>query len=312
MSFILIVLPVFIILAVGFIGQKVLDLDIKSISTAALYLMLPFLAFQTFYENELTMNYLYIVLFCVFLLFGLILISLIAVKMTNRPHTKTSAFVLAGAFMNSGNYGVPVILFAFGETGFQYAVIMMVIQSLLMNTVGLYYAAKGSSKGTTLKESVMKILKMPVLYGSIAGLLFQLASISIPSFIYNGIDLAASATIPTIMLVLGMQLASISKKNVEMKELSGIILIRLVVSPVIAYAITVMLSLDSLLANVLIVLAAMPTAANTTMFAVQFDTEPDLVSFSTLVTTSMSIITVPLMIMLMSSEVECVFHISSD
>jgi malate permease and related proteins len=300
MSFILIVLPVFIILTVGFIGQKILKLDIKSISTAALYLMLPFLAFQTFYENQLTMNYLYILLFCLFLLFALIVISLIAGKMTQRPHTKTSAFVLAGAFMNSGNYGVPVILFAFGETAFQYAVIMMVIQSLLMNTVGLYYAAKGSSKGATLKESLVKILKMPVMYGSIAGLLFQVGTISVPDFIYNGVDLIASATIPTIMLVLGMQLASISKQNVAMKELSGIILIRLAVSPVIAYAITVMLSLDSLLAKVLIVLAAMPTAANTTMFAVQFDTEPDLVSFSTLVTTALSIITVPLMIMLVS------------
>lgn len=300
MSFILIVLPVFIILSVGFIGQKVLNLDIKSISTAALYLMLPFLAFQTFYENELNMNYLYIVLFCVFLLFGLVIVSLIAGRMTNRPNTKTSAFVLAGAFMNSGNYGVPVILFAFGETGFQYAVIMMVIQSLLMNTVGLYFAAKGSKSGATLKDSLVKILKMPVLYGSISGLLMQIGSVEVPVFLYNGIDLIASATIPTIMLVLGMQLANISKKNVEVKELSGVILIRLVISPVIAYAITVLLSLDSLLASVLIVLAAMPTAANTTMFAVQFDTEPDLVSFSTLVTTSISIITVPLMIMLFS------------
>ncbi|MGD6801737.1 AEC family transporter [Rossellomorea vietnamensis] len=300
MSFILIVVPVFIILSVGFIGQNLLKLDIKSISTAALYLMLPFLALQTFYENELNMDYLYILLFCLLLLFGLILVSFIAGRMTNRPQSKTSAFVLAGAFMNSGNYGVPVILFAFGETGFQYAVIMMVIQSLLMNTVGLYFAAKGSKSGGTLKASLIKILKMPVLYGSIAGILLQIGSVSIPDFIYIGLDLIASAAIPTIMLVLGMQLASISKKNVELKELSGVIFIRLVISPVIAYAITVMLSLDTLLASVLIVLAAMPTAANTTMFAVQFDTEPDLVSFSTLVTTSMSIITVPLMVMLLS------------
>ncbi|WP_113927813.1 AEC family transporter [Bacillus sp. P14.5] len=300
MSFILIVIPVFIILTVGFAGQRLLNLDIKSISTAALYLMLPFLAFQTFYENDLNMDYLYILLFCVLLLFGLILVSFIAGRMTNRPHSKTPAFVLAGAFMNSGNYGVPVILFAFGETGFQYAVIMMVIQSLLMNTVGLYFAAKGSKSGGTLKASLVKILKMPVLYGSIGGILMQIASVSIPDFIYNGMNLIASAAIPTIMLVLGMQLASISKKNVKMKELSGVILIRMVISPVIAYAITVLLSLDSLLASVLIVLAAMPTAANTTMFAVQFDTEPDLVSFSTLVTTSLSIITVPIMIMLFS------------
>ncbi|EDL64235.1 hypothetical protein BSG1_00110 [Bacillus sp. SG-1] len=262
--------------------------------------MLPFLAFQTFYENELSINYLYIILFCVLLLFGLVLISIVAGRFTNLPQTKTSAFVLAGAFMNSGNYGVPVILFAFGETGFQYAVIMMVIQSLLMNTVGLYFAAKGSKKGGTFKDSLIKIIKMPVLYGSVAGLLFQVGSVPLPDFLYNGINLIASATIPTIMLVLGMQLANISKKNVQMKELSAVLVMRFVASPLIAYGITVLLSLDILLSSVLIVLAAMPTAANTTMFAVQFDTEPDLVSFSTLVTTSVSIVSVPFMLMLLS------------
>ncbi|WP_409254177.1 AEC family transporter [Bacillus sp. SCS-153A] len=300
MNLILIVLPVFIILAVGFIGQRVLDLDIKSISTASLYLMLPFLAFQTFYENELTISYLYIILFCVLLLLGLVVISIIAGRLTNPPQPKTSAFVLAGAFMNSGNYGVPVILFAFGERGFQYAVIMMVIQSLLMNTVGLYFAAKGSKKGGTFKDSLVKIIKMPVLYGSAAGLLLQVGSVHLPDFLYNGIDLIASAAIPTIMLVLGMQLANISKKDVQMKELSAVLVMRFIASPLIAYGITVLLSLDSLLSSVLIILAAMPTAANTTMFAVQFDTEPDLVSFSTLVTTSISLVSVPLMLMLFS------------
>lgn len=300
MNLILVVLPVFIILAVGFIGQRVLDLEIKSISTAALYLMLPFLAFQTFYENELNISYLYIVLFCVLLLFGLIVVSFIAGRFTNVPHTKTSAFVLAGAFMNSGNYGVPVILFAFGERGFQYAVIMMVIQSLLMNTVGLYFAAKGSKNGGTFKDSLAKVLKMPVLYGLVAGLVLQVSSLPVPDFVYRAIDLIASASIPTITLVLGMQLAGISKKNVKMKELSAVLVIRMVASPLIAYAITILLSLDSLLSSVLIVLAAMPTAANTTMFAVQFDTEPDLVSFSTLVTTSVSIVSVPFMLMLLS------------
>jgi len=47
---------------------------------------------------------------------------------------------------------------------------------------------------------------------------------------------------------------------------------------------------------VLILQAAMPAAANTTMLALQFDTEPDLVSFTTFMTTIVSIISIPVVL----------------
>lgn len=298
MNFILIVLPAFIIFAVGYIGQKIIGFDRKSISVSALYLMYPFLAFRTFYSNELTIDYFYILIFCSLLCFLLIIIVFIYIKIVGEDLSKGAAFILSGVFMNSGNYGVPVILFTFGEVGFDYAVIMMVIQSFLMNTIGLYYAGRGSSANRSIKESVLTIVKMPIIYGSIAGLLFQLASIRIPEFIMQATDLIADATIPTIMLVLGMQLATITKKNVRLKDISFIIMMRVVISPIVAYLIITLLSIDGMLAQVLIILSAMPTAANTTMYAVQFDTEPDLVSYSTLITTLLSIVTVPIMLML--------------
>jgi predicted permease len=61
-----------------------------------------------------------------------------------------------------------------------------------------------------------------------------------------------------------------------------------------------LLPIDGMLAKILIILAAMPTAANTTMFSLQFDTEPDLVSYSTLVTTLLSIVTIPLLLAILS------------
>ena len=80
MDVILIVIPAFIIFAVGFIGQKKIGFDRKSISTAALYLMYPFLAFRTFYTNEVTIDYLYIVIFCVSLMLLLILLVIVVSK----------------------------------------------------------------------------------------------------------------------------------------------------------------------------------------------------------------------------------------
>jgi len=62
--------------------------------------------------------------------------------------------ILATAFMNNGNYGTPVVLFIFGSTGMDYAIILMVIQQLLMSTVGIYYAAKGSEEHNGIKSSL--------------------------------------------------------------------------------------------------------------------------------------------------------------
>ncbi|WP_299740070.1 AEC family transporter [uncultured Rossellomorea sp.] len=300
MDVILIVLPALLVFAVGYIGQKKLGFEINSISKMAIYLMYPFLAFKTFYENELNMDYLYIFLFCIALCVILIVSIKIVARFKNYSKPKVSAMILSGVFMNSGNYGVPIILFAFGELGFRYAVIMMVIQSFLMNTIGLYYAVSGSDKKRETSEIWMKIVKMPILHGAFLGLGFQLFHLDVPVFMSQTIDLISQATIPTIMVVLGMQLATLGGKKVERGALSFIVIMRMVASPIIALVVVSFLPISTMLGSILIILASMPTAANTTMFSLQFNTEPDLVSTSTLVTTLMSIVTIPIMLALVS------------
>jgi malate permease and related proteins len=296
MEFVLAVVPAFLIILVGYIGQKIIGFDRKSVSSTALMLMYPFLSFRTFYSNELKIDYLYILVFCLSLCATMIFIVTVVGKMMKATQSRVSAMILSGVFMNSGNYGTPIILFAFGSAGFDYAVIMMVIQSLLMNTVGIYYAIKGSDEEFNLRESLVKIAKIPILYGALGGILFQVFGVEMPQFLMRSVGMIADAAVPTIMMVLGMQLAAISAKKVRLANLSFIVFLKMLISPVIAAIIIALLPIDGLLAKILIVLAAMPTAANTTMYSLQFNTEPDLVSYSTLVTTIMSIVTIPLLL----------------
>lgn len=292
----LIVLPVFLILCAGFIGQKFIGFDIRSISMVAIYLLSPFLVFRTFYENELTMDYVYIMLFCLVLCFGLIFFIWMIGSIMGATRQKKSGMVLGSVFMNSGNYGTPIVLFAFGTIGFDYAVIMMVFQSFLMNTVGLFFASIGSKEETSLKEAVMRVVRMPVLHGAILGVLFQLFSVELAKPFTDAIDLVANASIPTFMLVLGMQLAEITRKRVDYRSVSIMTVTRMVLSPLFAAVILSFMPINDLLRSVLIVQAAMPTAVNTTLFALQFDAEPDLVSFTTFITTLLSLITIPLVL----------------
>lgn len=293
----MIVLPVFFIFFIGYLGQKLIGFDIRSISTAALYLMSPFLAFRTFFTNELTMDYFYIVLFSLILTSVLLLVVWVTSVIMGATRQQLSAMILGGVFMNSGNYGAPVVLFAFGAVAFDYAVIMMVFQSLLMNTIGIFFASIGGKEKATLRQSIQRVVRMPLIYAAFLGIGLQLAGIMIPETLMSGISLIADASIPTVMLVLGMQLAAISRKRVVYRYVSAVTVIRMVLSPLIAAGILYFMPVSDLLKSVIILQAAMPAAANTTMFALQFGTEPDLVSFTTFITTIISIITIPIVLL---------------
>ncbi|RBW68188.1 AEC family transporter [Bacillus taeanensis] len=287
--FINVVLPVFLIFAAGFFIQKWKRLDIRSVSTVAIYVLSPCLVFRTFYHANLDAQYMKMVLFALALLFAIILLNKLYCIVRGYSSSVENALVLSTAFMNSGNYGAPIILFAFGEVGFAYSISFMVLQSVIMNFFGVYYAARGSAG---FKLALLTVFKMPATYAVIMALFMQFFNIEAPANVFSAVDLVAEAAIPVVMLVLGMQLAQITLTNLEFGKITYASIMRLFLSPVIAALIIMILPMDPLLEKVLIVSAAMPTAATTTMYAVQFETEPELVSSITLVTTVLSILTI--------------------
>lgn len=294
MEFFNVLIPVFVIFALGYAGEKIIGFDSKAISTMSLYLMTPLLVFQTFYTNKLTYDYFYIVIYAFGLCLFLILIVCVISYLKKYDIKETCGLILGSVFMNNGNYGTPVALLLFGTAGFDYAIILMVIQSIVMSTIGIYVAARGSDIVGGIKDTLGIVIRMPVAYGAIFGLLFQYIGITLGSSLMTTINLVGSAAIPTIMLVLGMQLAKISLKNMEYEKISYAILIKLIAAPLIAWAISALLPINPLLKQLMIIMASMPAAANTTMYAIQFNTKPEFVSVCTFISTVLSLVTLPI------------------
>ncbi|WP_453993314.1 AEC family transporter [Bacillus nitroreducens] len=299
MELLLIVLPAFLIFAAGFIGQRILKIDIKQVSTFSLYLLLPFLGFNTFYTNPLNSDYFYMFIFTILLAVLMMGITFLIGKVIKADQPHLSALQLGSVFPNSGNYGAPVALFAFGSLGFDYAVIIMVIHAFIINSLGIFVASVGSSTPTSPKEAFRRLIRMPVLYGALVGTLFQLFNISLPSTIIDGIGMVGGASIPVVMLILGMQLAEIKPQKFNLGYVSTITILRMVVSPLLALALIQFMPVNETIQHVFILLAAMPVAANTTILAVQFDCKPELISFATLVTTILSLLTIPVVLYLL-------------
>ncbi|MBU3573250.1 AEC family transporter [Priestia aryabhattai] len=298
MEFLTILLPIFGVFALGFIGQKKIGFDTKTISTMALYLMSPVLVFKTFYTTKFTIDYLYLTLYTFALCFALITVVYIIAYFQRYSTSETCGMILASSFMNNGNYGTPVVLLLFGVTGLDSAIILMVIQQLVMCTVGVYYAAKGSPQGNGIKSAVDAVRRIPIVYGGLLGAIFQFLHIPLSNSVKEAVDLVAGAAIPTIMIVLGMQLAKISIRNLAKAKVSWSLAVKLVISPFIAYILTLLLPVDEMVKQIMIIMAAMPTAANTTMYALQFNTEPEFVSSATLISTSLSLATLPIIFLI--------------
>jgi predicted permease len=294
--FINVVVPVFIIFLAGFGIQKWKKLNIKSASTVAIYILSPCLVFRTFYETELNGQYTGMVFFTLALLVLIIIINKIVASFKRYPQSVESGLILSTAFMNSGNYGVPIVLFAYGEAGFDYAVSFMVLQAIVMNFFGVYYAVKGQSG---IRLAVRSVLQMPNTYATILALGINLLDIRLSVSIISAVDLVAEAAIPLVMIILGMQLAEISVKSLQWSKISYGVVMRLLISPIIAVALLQFIELDPLLQKVLILLAAMPSAATANMYAVQFNAEPKYVSSVTLFSTLFSIVTITALLMML-------------
>ncbi len=291
MQFLSVLLPVFGIFLLGFVGQKKFAFDLPNLSRLTLYLMSPFLCFEAFYKHALSMNYVYLALYTVVLCFAAIALVYAIAKWRGYATQEICALILSSAFMNSGNYGVPVVLLAFGAAGLDVAVVLMVMQSLIMNTVGIYYAAKGSPYSTGAHHALRAVLRMPIAYAALGGIACQALGLRIPDNIMTCVSLVGSATIPTVMILLGMQLAMIRLQKIEVGKVALAIVLKLLVSPLIALGLTLLLPVDPLTKQIMILIAGMPTAANTTLLAVQFNTRPDLVSAVTFLGTLLSLIT---------------------
>ncbi|ADI00243.1 AEC family transporter [Salisediminibacterium selenitireducens] len=295
--FIQVVLPVLLVFGAGFAIQKWQKVDIAPLSMVALYVATPALVFQTFYEADLDRQYGFMVIFALLLLFSLIAINKAAASLTKASSTDESAWILSTAFMNSGNYGAPIILFAYGQEGFAFAVSFMVLQSIIMNIFGVYYAAKGRAGA---RYALRSVLGMPVTYAVLAGVFTQWSGLTVPDNLMGTVNILAEAAIPMVMIILGMQLANMSWSQFEWRPLSYAVTVRLLLSPIIAYGLTLLFPFDPLLQNVLIVSAAMPSAATIVMYAVRFDSKPAFISSVTLVSTLLSVLTVTLLLMLLN------------
>ncbi len=295
-----VVLPVFIVAGVGFLAQRLLNMQVLSLSQAVIYLFSPALVFTGLTNSSLSGEHVVkIVLYS--LLFSLVtlVLSWPISKLLRLTRQDQSGFFLSTMFPNAGNYGLSVILLAFGQAGLDSGIIFFVCQAVLGGTLAVFLASRGQASSIA---SLGQVLRMPQMYAALFAIAVNLSGISIPAAIEKPASILGQAAIPAMLIVLGMQLAQV--KGIELPVAMGTaVIMRLALSAVVAFGITSFLGMEDLTRKSLIIQSSMPTAVFVIIIATQFNANPRFVTGVVVVSTLISIFTVTLILALLTSSV---------
>jgi predicted permease len=256
--------PLFLYCGVGVIAFRFLDLDRTTLSKVSVYVLLPPLFFSNLMQVKVpTEDIFKVALFCCLILGSMAVIGRLYSKLVAFDSPTTSSAVLSVTFFNAVNLGFPVALFAFGEEGLLYAGLLVAVNAVPHNGFSMYVAARGQM---SRRNAAFALARMPIFYVLILATLFRLTGITVTETIMAPITTMGEAAIPVILICVGMELASIQIKTLNLKLL-GVVIIRLCLAPMVAAGITSLIGVDGLLRSVLILLSSMPSAMAPIVYA---------------------------------------------
>jgi predicted permease len=277
--------PIMIITLIGFLmGRSSVGLDTRTLSTVVIMVATPALIFHTLVSlhvaPDMMRNMAGAALLCVTIAGGLGLLILLLVRGPVR------SFLPPLMLPNSGNMGLPLVVMAFGDEGMRLGVAYFFVVALVQNSVGL------SIYSGTIRLS--SLLRQPLIYSVIAVLVVTWTGIQVPQIILVTTEMLSGMMIPAMLMLLGASLATLKVQDV--RPALFVAVGRLGLGLISALAVIKLLGLTGIPAGTVFLLATMPTAIVTYVFAERYQHDARQVAGSVVASTLLTFACLPVLI----------------
>lgn len=287
-----IILPIVLVALLGYVLGRAFPIDPRSLSKLTLYIFSPALIFTSAYRSKIDAEFATIAAFAVLITAVMGVVTWVLIKVMRYDRLTASAFALSVLFVNAGNYGLPLILFAFGEQALAQAVIFFTVSVMLIQTLAVFIAARGTVNALSAATS---ILKMPLVYAVILGLVLNLLQVTVPEPLMKSADLASDAAIPVMLVILGLELAHATVDR-DQWHIGLATLAKLGITPVLAIPLGALMGLSGVTLAVCVIEASMPTAVMASVLAVEFNSRPEFVTGAVFLSTLGSVISLTILL----------------
>lgn len=280
------VLPLFLIIGLGYAIGKYRKVDVKSFTDLLIYITCPCLVFTSLSKSAINQN---VFLMIALATAGIIIIqAILAYFFLKVWRSEQRGLYLPLTMGNTGFMGYPVALFAFGSVGLSIAVIYDIIMSLFLYSAGIYIINR--------EKGFKEVLKLPLIYAALLGIIFNFGSMAVYPPLFKSLEMIGLVTIPVALLILGYRLTEIKISSLRLALFSSAF--KMGGGFVIAYFVLGIFSITGVARSVVLLQAAMPSAVVSLILATKYERDTAIVASVVMITTLMSLVTIPLILYL--------------
>jgi malate permease and related proteins len=274
----------------GFALGRAFKPDIRAISRLSFYIFSPSLVFTSIVHSQLPgTQFAQVAIFVAIVILVMTAVSAgfgVALRLDRQL---IASLVVASVFVNAGNYGLALNRFAFGDDALAVAVIYYAFSSVAVYTLGVLVASLGRRP---VREVLLHSLKLPTTYALVAAAGLRVTGLQLPQPADRAVTLLGQGAIPVLLVVLGLQMASVRSWPRAQVGLVGLAsALHLVASPVLALGLASLMGLTGPVRQAAVLESAMPAAVIVTILASEYDLDAGLISSTVVVSTLLSPLT---------------------
>lgn len=274
--------PVFLLAAIGFIWVKIgAEYRIRFVTQLSMTLGVPCLIFTALMQTDLDPTALTTLTLASIAAYAAVIVVTSLITKILRLETRTYTAPLI--FGNTGNLGLPLALFAFGDVGLSYAVVVFAVMAILSFTFGVWLVAGGGSP--------VKVLKEPIVGATILGAVFLWQGWETPRFLTNTLELIGQIAIPLMLITLGVAVARLNVSAIGRAALLAAL--KLIICVGLAWIIGAQFALDDVAFAVLVLQVATPVAVTSYLLAEKYGANSDAVAGLVVASTLMAVLALP-------------------
>ena len=290
-------IPVLAIAGVGLYLRRRFDTSPAMVSRMMFHVFSPALAFNALYTRDISGgDFLRMYGGTLALTCTVALVGYLALRGRQTTSRERAAALVSTFVFNGGNFGISIVSFAFGAEALSYAVIAYVAGSSTAYTLGVYASSQGRA---SILRSLGSIARTPSVYALLAAFALKAAGIGeLPPALGRTTQLLADASIPLMLVLLGLQLGGFGKPS-RWALVVPAGAIRLLAAPMLAVPFAALFGLEGAARFAFILQAGMPTAVMTIVLAHEFDSDRDLALNTIMFTTVISPLTLSIIIYLL-------------
>ena len=294
------IFPLYINIAIGFLTTKYLGIKREWIAFILIYILGPFIIFFATLSIEINMQLIFLPIFVYVFGSAIAFYILYAYKERWKDSSLNTLAFTCGTG-NTGYFGIPLAMILLTPELANIYIFATLASLLYENTTGFYATAKGNF---TAKQSVLKVIKLPLLYAFIFGVTLNVLGFRTPDSIevyFEGLKWVFGIL---GMMMLGMGLKGFDlQEDFDLKYIKVAYLYKFIIWPAVILSIRwVDLNYIGYLSEdiykVLFLVAIVPLAGNTVTLAVLLKAKPEKASFTVLLSTVISLVYIPIALML--------------